>query len=77
MRDYQVDTLAIRKLMIDNGIKSITALSELSQIGKNTLGGVLNRKIRPSANVMYALADCLHMDRETAGRIFFGQKLTD
>lgn len=72
---YVTNKDAIRKLMIDNGIKTITELSEVSGINRNTLGRVLNGETQPSAPVMYKLVDCLKISPEDAGSIFFSRDL--
>lgn len=66
---------AIKKAMIDNGIKSVTELSTVSGVNRNTLGKILNGDAQPSSAVMYKLVDCLKISPEEAGSIFFGLNL--
>lgn len=75
MQNYVVDTVSLRKLMIENGFTTISALSKESNVGRNTLGRVLDGSIRPSADVMDKLSVTLNMSPETSGRVFFAQDL--
>lgn len=72
---YTTDKDAIRKIMIDKGIRTVSELSKLSGINRNTLGKVLNGEIQPSADVMYKLVSCLDISPEEAGNIFFSHNL--
>ncbi len=69
------DTAALKKLMIDNGIKTTKELSERSGVNRNTLAQVVNGKIQPSADVMQKLVMCLNIEPQTAGCIFFKRNL--
>lgn len=75
MQNYTVDTIALRKLMIEQGYMTISSLSKASDVGRNTLSKVLDGSIRPSADVMSKLAVALTMSPEVAGRVFFARNL--
>jgi len=72
---YVTDNNALRKIMIDKGIKTVTKLAEMSGVNRNTLGKVLNGEIQPSADFMYKLVACLEISPEVAGNIFFNNDL--
>lgn len=69
----KTNTIELKKMMIENGINSITALSKITNINRNTLSGVLNGDTQPSAYVMYRLVDVLHIQPANAGMIFFAE----
>lgn len=69
------DVVELKKEMVERGIKSNTALSEVSGINRNTIGQVINGEIQPSADVMYKLAYALNLSSERAGVIFFKPNL--
>lgn len=73
---YKIDTIELRKLMIDKEIVSITELSEKSGVGRDTLSRLMRGKIQPSFGVILKIVDALEMPPETAGRIFFYHELT-
>ena len=68
---YTTDIIALKKLMIEKGISTNSALAEAAQTDRTTVGKVLNGKIKPSAELMGKLASALDMDSATAGAIFF------
>jgi transcriptional regulator with XRE-family HTH domain len=72
---YKVDTTALRKLMIDNGFDTIISLEKASGVNRNTISGILKETIRPSVQVMDALAAALHMSPAIAGSVFFAPDL--
>lgn len=76
MNEYVVDTDAIKIIMIKKKIKSQMELSRQSGINRNVLSNVLNNKKYPSSTVMNKLISALDIDQDTAGKIFFVQKLT-
>lgn len=71
MTNQKTNTIELKKLMIENGIDSITALSKATNINRNTLSAVLNGDAQPSSYVMYRLVDALHIQPANAGVIFF------
>lgn len=76
MNEYVVDTDAIKIIMIKKKIKSQMELSRQSGINRNELSNVLNNKKYPSSTVMKKLISALDIDQDTAGKIFFAQKLS-
>jgi DNA-binding XRE family transcriptional regulator len=70
---YKVDLISLKKIMIENGIKTQLELAEKSDISPKTINGIMNGKITPSVSIMYKLAACLQMDSKTAGETFFAQ----
>jgi len=73
---YRVDTIALRKMMLDRNITTICALSNRSGVGRDTLGRIINGEIVPSTKIMYQIAEALEMTANQAGECFFAQKLT-
>jgi transcriptional regulator with XRE-family HTH domain len=65
------DTIAIKKLMIEKGYRTINSLAVQSGINRTTLGKVLDGKIQPSSDVMYKLVEALDIPAAEAGQIFF------
>ena len=72
---YQVDTIALRKAMLDKEFTTIEALSNASGVNRNTVGDILNGKIRPTSTVIEKISMTLELDGSAIGRIFFSQKL--
>lgn len=77
MHNYVVDTIALRKLMIEKGYTTTSTLAKASCISRNTLGKVLNGSARPSVDVMEKLSVTLDMSPELSGRVFFAPNLRD
>jgi len=75
MQNYVVDTIALRKLMVEKGYHTISSLAKDANISRNTLGKVLDGTARPSADVMEKLSVTLEMAPETSGRVFFAPNL--
>ena len=73
--NYSVDVVELRKAMIDAKIDTIAALSEKSGVNRNTIGDILNGKIRPSGTVIEKIAKALSLDGAQIGRIFFKEEL--
>ena len=76
MVQFESDVNALRKLMIDKSIDTISLLAKKAGLNRNTLYKVLNGKQLPTANIMYRLIEVLDISSEEAGRIFFVKKLT-
>ena len=74
---YITDVIALKKLMIEKGISTNSALAEAANTDRTTVGKVLNGKSQPSAELMGKLASALDMDPATAGTIFFKPDLRD
>lgn len=72
---YTVDVQELKKAMIDANVETIISLAELSGVDRNTIGGILNGKTRPSGAVIEKLATALRLHGVDIGRIFFAQKL--
>lgn len=71
----KTDVIALRKIMIDRGFRTVISLSEAANVNRNTLGKVLNGECQPSADVMNKLIKTLSIDPKEAGDIFFGRNL--
>ena len=76
LKNRCTDTVALKKMMIDNNISTINELSAVSHINRNTLSKVLSGETQPSADAIYKLVLALNIPYSQAGNIFFGQKLT-
>lgn len=74
---YKVDTIALKKLMVENGIDTIAQLAEKAEVSRDTVSGVLKGKIRPSTNVMERFIIALNINPSDAGSIFFMPNLRD
>lgn len=74
-RNFQTDTIALKKLALDCGIETCTELARRSGVNRNTLGKIWNGKEQPTSDVMYKLAACLNMSSTQAGLIFFKDNL--
>lgn len=74
---YSVDTVELKKLMVEKGFDTIGELAEKSGVGRDTVSGVVNGKIRPSTAVMEKLMTTLDMKPVDAGTIFFNPNLRD
>ena len=74
-RKYRTDVKALRKLMIDMDIFTVTDLADKSGVNRNTLSGILNEEIQPSSDVMFKLAEALEMMPNVAGAVFFATDL--
>lgn len=72
---YQVDTIALKKLMVEQGLERITDLSKASSVDRNTLSKVLNGNVKPSTTVIEKLMVALNISSDLAGKIFFKQNL--
>lgn len=73
--EYVVDTIELRKAMLDSGIVTIQDFVKASGVSDVTLGGILSGKIRPSTGVIEKIAKTLSLDGDDIARIFFKQKL--
>ena len=73
--EYAVDTIKLRKAMLDAGYTTISELSNASSVNRNTIGGILDGNIRPSSAVIEKIARSLSLNGGEIGTIFFSQKL--
>ncbi len=69
------DIIALKKIMIEKGYKTVTSLANSSNINRVTLGKVLDGKSQPSAEVMLKLVNTLGISASQAGEIFFADNL--
>jgi transcriptional regulator with XRE-family HTH domain len=74
-RKRVTDTIAIKKIMVEKGYKTINSLATASGINRTTLGKVLDGKIQPSSDVMFKLVETLDISAPDAGNIFFAADL--
>lgn len=74
---YHVDTIALKKRMVEQGLDKIADLSRISSVDRNTLSKVLNGSIKPSTTVIEKLMMALNISPNLAGEIFFNQNLRD
>lgn len=73
--DFKVDTIALRKIMAEKEINTLSALSSKSGVNRNTISKLLNSNIRPSLKVMDKIVATLEIEPKEAGKIFFTQYL--
>lgn len=71
MVTYSVDTVAIKKIMLEQGIETIGELAERAELDRNTTSAVVNSRKRPSSAVMEKLMTALNINPKDAGAIFF------
>lgn len=65
-RIFTTDVIALRKLMVENNINSISELANRTGVNRNTLGQVLNGENQPSTYVMDKLVRTLNIKQEEA-----------
>ena len=72
---YEVDTIEIKKRMVEKGYDTIDSLSDASGVNRNTLSDVINGRTFPSSMVMIRIGGALEMDSGDMGSIFFKTRL--
>lgn len=72
---YKVDTIRLKKKMVEQRLEKLTDLSEASTIDRNTLSKVVNGDHKPSSAVIEKLMIALHIESMEAGEIFFSHNL--
>lgn len=72
---YSVDTIALKKIMVEKGIETFGDLAEKSGVGRDTISGVVRGLIRPSTAVMDKIIIALELEPVEAGAIFFKPNL--
>lgn len=72
---YIVDTVELKKAMVEKGIETYGELSEISGVGRDTISGVVRGLIRPSTSVMDKIIIALELEPSKAGAIFFKPNL--
>lgn len=70
---YVVDTVELKKIMIEKGFDKIIDLSEASAVDRNTLSKVLSGESKPSTTVIEKLMRTLEIPSEMAGPIFLNK----
>ena len=68
---YSVDTIALKKLLIEQGFDTISEFAVKAGVSRDTASGVVNGRIRPSTAVMEKFMVALDMKPCEAGVIFF------
>lgn len=68
---YTVDTVELRKRMLDKGLDNIRKMSEACHINRDTMSDIIKGRARPGATAMYSIAEVLDLEPEALGRIFF------
>lgn len=75
--EYRVDTIALRKLMVENNINTFTEMAEKSGVVRDTVASVVKGDSRPSTAVIEKFMAALNIDPVNAGPIFFVPVLRD
>lgn len=68
---YSVNTIELKKAMIEAGFTNNLALAKAANISRNTLTRILKGQTKPSLEAMYAIAEVLKLKPQQAGEIFF------
>lgn len=71
MQKYRVNTIELKKIMVEQNLDKIIDLSVESGVNRNTLSQILNGNVRPSTAVIEKLMSVLHIPPERVGKIFF------
>ncbi|MBJ6360822.1 helix-turn-helix domain-containing protein [Paenibacillus sp. GCM10012307] len=72
---YKTDTVALKKIMIEQGISTYRELSNRTNINRNTISQIMKGSIQPSAEAMRQLVSVLKIPPAEAGIIFFSPDL--
>ena len=75
MKKYEVDVIELRKKMLENNIFTISELAEKLNLSSSTVSRILNKKQRPSTDVIEKLIIVLGIKENEAGEIFFKEEL--
>ena len=75
MCNFKTDVIELKKIMVEKNIETITQLSEISGVGRDTLSKILSGKTQPSTGVMTKIVFALDMEPDMAGKIFFAPNL--
>lgn len=70
-----INTVELKKLMVENNLTKIKDLSAASGVTRKTLSGILNKKKLPSSETIYKLINALNIPIDKAGVIFFSPDL--
>lgn len=68
---YVVDTIELRKRMLEKGLDNIKKMSDACGLNRDTMSDIVNGRAKPGAVAMYAIATVLDLEPEALGRIFF------
>ena len=68
---YTVDTVELRKAMIDKGFNTIQQMADACGLSRDTMSDIVKGRVRPGALAIYAIAAVLDLEPEALGRIFF------
>lgn len=71
----KIDTMKIKKLMLENGFETNASLSDKTGINRVTLGKILKGEQLPSSESIYRIVEALHISASEAGNIFFADNL--
>ena len=72
---YSVNTIELKKAMIEAGFTNNLALAKAANISRNTLTRILKGQTKPSLEAMYAIAEVLKLKPQQAGEIFFNNSV--
>lgn len=72
---YRVDTVALKKIMVEKGFETIVSLEKASGVNRMTISGIINEEVRPSTKVIEKLMIALNISPELAGPVFFAPDL--
>ena len=68
---YTVDTIELRKAMLDKGLETIQQMADACGLSRDTMADIVKGRARPGAVAIYAIATVLDLEPEALGRIFF------
>lgn len=72
---YKVDTIELKKIMIEKNLDKISDLASAANVSRNTLAKIINGAEKPSTTVMEKLMLTLQIPPDRAGLIFFSMNL--
>lgn len=72
---FAVDTIELKKRMVERGVEKICDLSASSGVSRPTLRTILSGKTQPSTEVINRLAVTLQLSPSEVGTIFFNNNL--
>ena len=73
--EYRVDTIELKKIMIEMRLEKISDLAKASGVDRNTLGKILSEELRPSTTAIEKIMRALSISPERFGAIFFSPNL--
>ena len=75
VKNYRVDVVELKKIMVEQNLDKIVDLSAASTVDRNTLSKVISGDAKPSTTVIEKLMSTLRIPPERAGLIFFNPNL--